>query len=35
MSWRWEKPTSPERRISSVFSYQYIVEGWDEYDTSE
>ncbi len=32
MSWRWEKPTPPERRITAVFSYAYIVEGWDSYD---
>ena len=35
VSWRWEKPAPPERRISSIFSYQYIVEGWDSYDTAE
>ena len=35
VSWRWEKPSPPERRIASIFSYQYIVEGWDSYDTSE
>jgi hypothetical protein len=34
VSWRWEKPDPPERRIASIFSYQYIVEGWDSYDTS-
>jgi hypothetical protein len=34
-SWRWEKPAPPERRIVSIFSYQYIVEGWDSYDTLE
>ena len=32
LSWRWEKPTPPERRIAATFSYQYIVEGWNEYD---
>ena len=35
VSWRWEKPAPPERRIASIFSYQYIVEGWDSYDTAE
>ena len=35
VSWRWERPAAPERRIASTFSYQYIVEGWDSYDTSE
>ena len=34
VSWRWEKPTAPERRIASIFSYQYIVAGWDDYDVS-
>jgi hypothetical protein len=34
VSWRWEKPAPPERRVASVFSYQYIVEGWDDYDVS-
>jgi hypothetical protein len=33
-SWRWEKPLAPERRITSTFSYSYIVEGWGEYDTT-
>jgi hypothetical protein len=30
--WRWERPTAPERRITSTFSYSYIVEGWNAYD---
>ena len=34
VSWRWEKAGPPERRIASIFSYQYIVEGWDSFDTS-
>ncbi len=34
VSWRWEKPAPPERRITSTFSYQYIVEGWNAYDTT-
>lgn len=32
VSWRWEKPAAAERRITSIFTYQYIVEGWDSYD---
>jgi hypothetical protein len=32
--WRWEKPVAPERRITSTFSYSYIVEGWTAYDDS-
>jgi hypothetical protein len=35
VAWRWEKPTPPERRITSTFLYQYILEGWDSHDTSE
>ena len=34
-SWRWEKPAAPERQITAIFSYHYIVEGWNSYDTSE
>lgn len=34
-SWRWEKPTAPERRIIATFVYQYLVAGWDQYDTSQ
>ncbi len=34
LSWRWEKPVAPERRIAATFSYAYIVEGWDNYDTT-
>ncbi len=35
VSWRWEKATVPERRITAIFSYVYIVEGWDAFDTSQ
>jgi hypothetical protein len=31
-SWRWNAPTPPERLITSVFSYQYLVGGWGSYD---
>jgi hypothetical protein len=34
IQWDWQAVTVPERRINCVFSYQYIVEGWDEYDTT-
>lgn len=34
MSWRWEKPTAPERRITATFSYQYIIDGWNAYDVT-
>jgi hypothetical protein len=34
VSWKWQTPMVPERRITAVFSYQYLVPGWDEYDTT-
>ena len=34
ISWDWQPPASAERRIQAIFSCQYIVEGWDEYDTT-
>jgi hypothetical protein len=34
IQWDWQPPTVPERQINAVFSYQYIVEGWDSYDTT-
>ena len=34
VSWRWEKPTPPERRIAAVFAYAYIIESWDSYDVT-
>jgi hypothetical protein len=34
VSWKWQPPAPPERRITTVFSYQYIIEGWDAYDTT-
>jgi hypothetical protein len=34
VSWRWEEPAPPERRIAATLSYRYIVEGWDSYDTT-
>jgi len=33
-AWSWQPPTPPERRITATFSYAYIVEGWDSYDTT-
>ncbi len=34
VSWRWAPPAPPERMIPVIFSYQYIVEGWEAYDTT-
>ncbi len=32
LSWAWQPPCPPERIINGLFSYQYIVAGWDEAD---
>jgi hypothetical protein len=34
IQWDWQPVTFPERRINAVLSYQYIVDGWDAYDTT-
>jgi hypothetical protein len=34
IQWDWQPPAAPERRINATLSYQYIVEGWDSYDTT-
>ena len=34
IQWDWQPATVPERRIQAILSYQYIVEGWDSYDTT-
>ena len=33
-SWIWQPAAPPERRIAAAFSYAYIVEGWNSYDTT-
>jgi hypothetical protein len=33
--WNWQKATPPERRITATFEYQYEIEGWDAYDTTQ
>ncbi len=32
--WDWQPAEAPERRIQATLTYQYLVEGWDEYDTT-
>jgi hypothetical protein len=34
-SWTWSPPGSPERQIVSMFRYDYEIEGWDSFDTTE
>jgi hypothetical protein len=33
-SWRWEKAVHPERRIIATLSVSYLIEGWDNLDTT-
>jgi hypothetical protein len=32
--WQWVDPAPPERRITATLSYAYIVEGWNNLDTT-
>jgi hypothetical protein len=34
-SWNWQKPRAPERRISAVLEFQYLVSGWNEFNIDE
>ena len=34
-SWTWQTPVPPERRIVAAFEYQYEIDGWDSYDTTQ
>jgi hypothetical protein len=34
LAWQWQTPTPPERRIVASFSYKYLIEGWDNFDTT-
>ena len=34
-SWSWEKPKAPERRITVVLEYQYLVSDWTGSNTAE
>jgi hypothetical protein len=34
-SWSWVRAQPPERQIICTFQYSYIVEGWDNFDTTE
>jgi hypothetical protein len=33
-NWRWLDATAPERRIQATLQYSYIVEGWENFDTT-
>ena len=35
LNWSWLNPQPPERQITSIFQYSYIVEGWNAFDTTE
>jgi hypothetical protein len=32
LNWSWNPPAPPERRITAMFSYQYLLDGWQSYD---
>ena len=34
-SWTWQNPSAPERRITAVLEYQYLVDGWTGFNTAE
>jgi hypothetical protein len=34
-SWSWEKATAPERRISATYHFEYMVEGWTNFDVTD
>mgnify|MGYP001049353879 CR=1 FL=1 len=34
-SWTWRKATPPERRIEAILEFQYLLEGWNDFDISE
>lgn len=34
VSGKWEDPTPPERKITAVFMYRYLVPTWDGFDTT-
>jgi hypothetical protein len=31
---KWLPPAPPERRIQAVFCYQYLIDGWNNFDTA-
>ena len=34
-SWTWQTPAAPERRITAVLQYQYLVDGPTGFNTAE
>jgi hypothetical protein len=34
-SWTWQAPSAPERRITAVLQYEYLVTGWAGFNTVE
>ncbi len=33
-AWQWRPAMAPERRIAATVSFQYLVEGWENFDVS-
>lgn len=34
-SWAWRRATPPERRIEATLEFQYLLEGWSNFDLAE
>lgn len=34
-SWSWRKAAPPERRVEATLEFQYLLEGWSDFDVSE
>ena len=35
LSWTWQPPSAPERRITAVLEFQYLVDGPTGFNTAE
>jgi hypothetical protein len=33
--WEWLTPTVPERRIRTAFYFEYLIEGWNNFDVTD
>lgn len=34
-SWAWHRAAPPERRIEATLEFQYLLEGWSDFDLAE
>lgn len=35
ISWSWRKAIPPERMIEAILEFQYLLEGWNDFDLSD